>query len=94
MVDVVNIKPKSSMPNEDADFIQIVRRFDTENPQQAIIDIDFFISASKQRHSVRSAWKSEAENDMEDAMEQAVELAEQRQIGTIYVADLTQEDWS
>ena len=88
MVDVVEIDPQDAMPNVKGDFIQIVRRFDPQQPKRAIIDIDLFI-ASKYRQSLADDCITGDPTDMQGVVRQAVEIAKEKDIGTIYVADLT-----
>lgn len=93
MAEIVTLKPKGPSPSEDGDYIQIVRRFDTENPQQAVIDIDVFIAVSQEKQSIRTGQFSDSPEDFDEALEQAQQIAGQREIDTIYVADLTSEAW-
>lgn len=93
MAEIVNLKPKGPSPSEDGDYIQIVRRFDTENPQQAVIDIDVFTAAAREKQSIRTGQSSDSPEDLDEALEQAQTIAQQREIGTIYIADLTSEAW-
>ena len=89
MVDIVKVDRDGPMPSEDADFIQIVRRFDTENTQRTLIDIDVFIAETGDRESLAGDLDEIEQASIDTIVEQATEIAEQRDIETIYVADLT-----
>lgn len=89
MVDIVKVDRTGPMPSENEDFIQIVRRYDEENTQQTLIDIDVFIAATGDRESLAGDLDEIEEAPIEAIVEQATEIAEQRDIETIYVADLT-----
>lgn len=93
MAEIVNLKPKGPSPSEDGDYIQVVRRFDTENPQQAVIDTDVFVAQSQEKQSIRAGQLSNSPDDLQEAVEQAQKIAQQREIDTIYIADLTSEAW-
>lgn len=89
MVDVIEIDPRDSMPNESADFIQIVRRFDTARPQRTLIDVDLFVAATSTRRSIADAFDFGATQDLDDAIRQAVDIAKDKDIPTVYVSDLS-----
>ena len=93
MAEIVTLKPKGPSPSEDGDYIQVVRRFDAEKPQQAVIDIDVFVAVTKEQQSIRAGQSSDTPDDLDDALEQAQQIAEQREIDTIYIADMTSEAW-
>lgn len=89
MVEVIEIDPTDTMPSEDDDFIQVVRRFDTGQPQRTLIDIDVFVAETRERRSLADAFGPPSPGDMDQAVRQAVDAAEERGIGRVYVADLT-----
>ena len=93
MVEVVLIDPNGKMPSEDADFIQIVRRFETDQPQKAMVDVNLFVSATGQQQSLTAACVTGDPDDMAAILKQAMEIAEERNIETIYLADMTAPDW-
>jgi hypothetical protein len=89
MVDVIQVDPTGEMPSETDDFIQIVRRADSDRPQRTVIDIDVFIAETRDRGSLAKELGAASPSDMEDAIRQAVDAAAERKIDTVYVADLT-----
>lgn len=89
MVDVVKINPGDTMPSEAEDFIQVVRRFDTDPPQATVIDIDVFVASTRERRSLADELGPPAAGDLDDAVRRAVDAAESKDIDTVYVADLT-----
>ncbi len=93
MAEIVTLKPKGPSPKEDGDYIQVIRRFDTENPQQAVIDTDVFVALSQKKESIRAGQLSESPEDLEEAVDQAQRIAQKRDIDTIYIADMTSEAW-
>lgn len=92
MVDVVTVGHNDPMPSEDSDFIQIVRRFDEQNSQRTLIDIDTFVADTGERQSLVDEFKSIERAPLQTIVEQAAAIADQRGIETIYVADLTVPD--
>ena len=93
MAEIVTLEPKGPSPSEDGDYIQIIRRFDTENQQQAVIDIDVFVADSREKQPILTGQQSSSPEDLKEALERAKNIAGQREIDTIYIADFTSEAW-
>jgi hypothetical protein len=91
MVEIIEVDNRGPMPKENADFIQVVRRQDEQDPQRTLVDVDVFICATGQRESIAAEIERIESAPLADIVEAAAKIAEGRDIGTVYVANLAAE---